>query len=93
MFFHCSLLLLPHVHVGCKVLKKDWQERLTEFRKFEEMLQVSFSINDVYDYLYLFYVYLFHIIIYVYFRSFYLVVLLRPSVGDTGNRAQSMCHS
>ena len=80
------------------MLKKDWQERWTEFRNFEKMLQVSFSINNVYNYLYIFHVYLFHIIlfhiiIYIYFRSFYLAVQLRPSVGDTGNRAQSMCHS
>ena len=34
--------LLLHVCVG-GVLKRNWQERLREFRKFEAMLHVSFS--------------------------------------------------
>ena len=34
--------LLLHVCVG-KVLKRNWQERWTEFRKFEAMLHVCFS--------------------------------------------------
>ena len=34
--------LLLHVCVG-GVLKRNWQERWTEFRKFEAMLHVSFS--------------------------------------------------
>ena len=36
-------LLLIHVCVG-GALKKNWRERWTEFRKFEAMLHVSFSI-------------------------------------------------
>ena len=39
---HTASFTVAACFVGSRVLKRDWQKRWTEFRRFESMLHVSF---------------------------------------------------